>query len=128
MLLLFVSSSSLRLVILFVQSRIDKDIFDCSLDVKKLLFNSTSSSDTGAPPVDHKGMRLPKIDVPKFDGNIIGWRMFWEQFQVSIHSRTNLSNSEKLVYLRHLLKDASAKNVIEGLSRSGDCLKKPWKV
>ena len=45
----------------------------------------------------------------------------WEQFKVYIHSRTNLSNSEKLVYLKHSLKDRSAKNVIEGLSRSGDC-------
>ena len=59
-----------------LQSRIDKGIFDWSLDVKKLLFNSATSSDSGALPVDNKGARLPKIDVPKFDGNIIGWRMF----------------------------------------------------
>ena len=39
---------------------------------------------------------------------------------MSIHSRSNLSDSEKLVYLRHLLKDGSAKNVIEGLLRSGE--------
>ena len=52
-----------------LKSRIDKDIFDCSLDVKKLLFNSTSSSDSGARPVDHKGVRLPKIDV---DGECFG--------------------------------------------------------
>ena len=48
------------------------------------------------------------------------WRSFWEQFCVAVHRRTNLSNSEKLVYLQHALKGGSAKQVIEGLSRSGD--------
>ena len=71
-------------------------------------------------PADGKGVKLPKIDVPKFDGNIVNWRTFWEQFCVSIHGRSNLLDSEKLVYLRHSLKDDSAKNVIEGLSRSGE--------
>ena len=33
---------------------------------------------------------------------------------------TTALHSEKLVYLQHSLKDGSAKNVIEGLSRSGD--------
>ena len=49
---------------------------------------------------------------------------------MSVHDRTTLSSSEKLVYLQHALKDGSAKHTIEGLSRSGeyyaeavDCLK-----
>ena len=37
-----------------------------------------------------------------------------------MHSRSNLADSEKLAYLRHALKGGQAKNVIEGLSRSGD--------
>ena len=67
------------------------------------------------------GVKLPKLDVPSFDGNILSWRTFWEQFEISIHNRPSLSGAEKLVYLRQALKDGSAKNVIEGLSRSGDC-------
>ena len=50
----------------------------------------------------------------------MNWRTFWEQFCISIHTCTNLSDSEKLVYLQHLLKDGSTKNVIKGLSRSGE--------
>ena len=42
---------------------------------------------------------------------------------MSIHDRSHLTDSEKLAYLRHSLKDGSTKNVIEGLSRSGDCYK-----
>ena len=53
--------------------------------------------------------------------NIINCRTFCEQFSISIHSRPGLSDAEKLVYLRHSLKDGTAKGVIEGLSQSGDC-------
>ena len=58
--------------------------------------------------------------MPTFDGSILNWKTFWEQFDVSVHDRSNLTDSEKLAYLRHALKDGSAKTVIEGLSRSGE--------
>ena len=48
------------------------------------------------------------------------WKTFWEQFRVAIHNHTHLSNAEKLAYLRHSLKDGTAKNVIAGLSHFGD--------
>ena len=48
-----------------------------------------------------------------------------------MHSRSQLSNSEKLAYLKHALKEGTAKRTIDGLSGSGDhyeeaidCLKK----
>lgn len=78
--------------------------------------DETTAPITTAP----KGVRLPKIDVPTFDGNLINWRTFWEQFCVAIHDRSRLSDTEKLVYLRHSLKDGLAMKTIEGLSQSGD--------
>lgn len=71
-------------------------------------------------PSEVPGLKLPKLDVPTFNGNILYWRSFWKQFSLSIHDRTNLSNSEKLVYLQPALKGGSARSAIEGLSRSGD--------
>lgn len=65
------------------------------------------------------GVKLPKLAVPKFDGDIVNWRTFWKQFCISIHNRSNLSDSEKLAYLWQPIKDGSAKNMIEGLSQSG---------
>ena len=103
------------------QTQLDKELFDCSLKIKRLLFPSGQTLDSTPPSPDSKGVKLSKLDVPKFDGNIINWRTFWEQFSISIHSRSGLSDAEKLVYLRHSLKDGTAKGVIEGLSRSGDC-------
>ena len=65
-------------------------------------------------------MRLLKLDVPTFDGSVFDWRTFWGQFQVSVHERSDFSDSEKLDNLQHSLKKGSAKNAIEGLSRSRD--------
>ena len=66
------------------------------------------------------GVKLSKLEVPTFDGNLINWKRFWEQFCVSVHDRTNLSDAKKLEYLHNALKDGSAKNTIEGLSCSGE--------
>ena len=93
-------------------------LFDCSLAVKRLLENRARPT---APTSSHEGVKLPKLDVPSFDGNILNWKTFWDQFCISVHNRSNLSDSEKLVYLLQSLKDGPAKRSIEGLSRSGEC-------
>ena len=81
------------------QTQLDKELFDCSFKIKRLLFPSGQALDSTLPSLDSKGVRLPKLDVPKFDGNIINWRTFWEQFSISTHSQSGLSDAEKLVYL-----------------------------
>ena len=65
-------------------------------------------------------VKLPKLEAPTFDSNILHWLTFWEQFCVALHDQDDLSNAQKLVYLRQSLKEGSAKNAIEGLSRSGE--------
>ena len=75
-------------------------------------------------PIVSSGVKLPKIDVPTFKGNIMEWQSFWEQFDVSVHSRSQLIDPERLAYLRQALKDGPAKCVIEGLSGSGSSYRK----
>ena len=113
-----------------LQVHLEEEVFACSLQTKKLVLSSGRTIKSPASSSDEKGVKLPKLDVPTFDDNILNWRSFWEQFCLSVHDRSNLSDPEKLVYLQHSLKNGSAKNVIEGLSRSGehyaeavDCLK-----
>lgn len=99
-----------------LQIEVEQAVFERTLDVKKCLLSqarTTSSSDA-------KGVKLPKIDVPTFDGNLLHWSTFWEQFDVSVHSKSSISDAEKLVYLQHSLKGGSAKQAIEGLSKSGE--------
>ena len=56
-----------------------------SLTVLPLTSTSTpSSTDTG--------VKLPKLDVPTLDGNLIHWKKFWDQFAVDVHNKTSLSN------------------------------------
>ena len=98
-----------------LQATLEKTVFDCSLQIKKLLHQSTDASSLTS---DGKGVKLPKLDVPTFDGNILNCRSFWEQFCVSVHDRPSLSDPEKLVHLQHSLKKCSTKKVIESLSRS----------
>ena len=45
------------------------------------------------------GVRLPKISTPTFDGKILSWKSFWEQFDATIHSKAGLNDIEKLTYL-----------------------------
>ena len=103
--------------VLQLQAAVEKAIFDCSLNTKKQLHVRVRSS---SPSSDTKGVKLLKLDVPTFNGDILGWKMFWEQSCISVHDGSTLSDSEKLVYLRHALKDGTAKRAIKGLSRSGE--------
>ena len=91
----------------------DRDLFEISANVKKLLYqiipipmpvtpssmSVATDSDSGRRP----GVKLPKMEVPTFNGDRLQWQTFWEQFDVTIHSRTEISDTEKLAYLRHAL-------------------------
>ena len=100
-------------------SALERQLSTSSHKIKTLLV--VPHTDTHTPRASAgTGVKLPKLDVPMFDGNIIHWKQFWDQFTVAVHSKTNLCNAEKTVYLQHAIKDGSAKNVIEGLSHSGD--------
>ena len=99
-------------------TKLEQTLFNFSFRIKEM---HTSVPVTSPHSTDEaKGVKLPKLDVPTFNGSILNWRSFWEQFSISVHDRSNLSNSEKLVYLQQALKSGSAKNAIEGLSRTGD--------
>ena len=59
---------------------LDKKLFNLSLHLKELSHSGTTrSSDvtqTSPIPPDPKGIRLPKLDVPVFNGHILNWRCF----------------------------------------------------
>ena len=99
-----------------IQSNIDEALFDTSLKMKRFLAKLTADAITA----DTHGVKLPKIDVPTFYGDLLMWKSYWEQFSVAVDTRADMSDAEKLVYLRHSVKDGSARQVIEGLTRTGD--------
>ena len=46
------------------QTNVEEEVFNCPIEIKKLLCTSDPT----------------KLDVSAFDGNILNWRSFWEQF------------------------------------------------
>ena len=100
------------------QDQLEARAFDNSLALKRAL--SEIAKLESSRPSSTLSIKLPKIDIPTFNGDMITWRTFWEQFDVSVHSRSDISKPEKLVYLRQSLRSGSAKNVIEGLSKTSD--------
>ena len=61
--------------------------------------------------------KLPKLVIPKFSGDKLKWREFWDSFHASVHSNTSLAEVDKLNYLRSNL-EGSALLVISGLELS----------
>ena len=89
-------------------SRLQVALFDPSLKTKQLLHDHESRPKTMAPA----SVKLPNVSVPVFNGNILNWSTFWDQFNAVIHSSIQLSDLQKLVYLREVVKDGPTKSVI----------------
>ena len=64
-------------------------------------------------------VRLPKLEIEKFDGDVINWSSFWDHFSSAIHENDSLSEINKFTYLKSFLCD-SAKLTISGLSLSSE--------
>ncbi|KAL1447893.1 hypothetical protein WDU94_012401 [Cyamophila willieti] len=52
---------------------------------------------------------LPKINLKFFSGNLTDFQEFWDSFNCLIHSRHDLSNVQKLTYLKSVLAGKPAK-------------------
>ena len=61
-------------------------------------------------------VKLPEIDMPTFDGNILNWGIFWEQFRATIQCRDYLSDADKLAYSQNALRDSTTKHEIGSLT------------
>lgn len=57
--------------------------------------------------------KLPRMELAKFDGDVLKWYQFWDQFSSNVDSR-NISDVDKLLYLQSVL-EGNAKQAIEGL-------------
>ena len=59
-------------------------------------------------------VKLPQISLKQFDGNILEWKCFQDNFKAAIHKNPTLSPIEKFTYLKTLLK-GEASLVVENL-------------
>ena len=70
------------------------------------------SDDTARPTT---ASRLPKLDLPRYSGDPLGWQTFWDSFKAAVHSNSNLTGVEKFNYLRAQL-DGEASRTVSGLT------------
>ena len=73
------------------------------------------------PPTDPGGatplssitprVKLPKLSIKKFNGDLTKWVTFWDSFDSSIHSNPSLSNVDKFNYLNSFLESTAAESV-----------------
>ena len=59
-------------------------------------------------------LKLPKLELPKFDGSVLQWQSFWECFEASVDN-SDLPSVTKFTYLRSLL-SKKAKDCVAGLA------------
>ena len=64
-------------------------------------------------------VKLPKIHLTKFDGDILKWSEFWDIFEATVHQRDDLHNVDKFGYLKGQLLGA-ASEVLSGLELTND--------
>ena len=62
-------------------------------------------------------VKLPKLMIQPFSGELTEWTPFWESFHTAIHDNPALSPVEKFNYLRSLLR-RTALDAVAGLSLS----------
>ena len=63
--------------------------------------------------------RLPKLELPTFDGALLAWPQFSDVFQTSVHDQPGISNVTKFTYLRTCLR-GQALRTLDGLSVCND--------
>ncbi|XP_068211730.1 uncharacterized protein [Palaemon carinicauda] len=58
---------------------------------------------TQPPPLPTVSIRLPKLDISHYSGDILEWNSFCELYDASVHQRKDLEPIQKFSYLRSLL-------------------------
>ncbi|XP_064461678.1 uncharacterized protein LOC135371619 [Ornithodoros turicata] len=104
------------------QEKICTAISQISQKLKKKIQRTTLRPDSPTravliPAMQHQGstkVKLPKIEVPKFNGDLMNWMTFWDQFESTIHKNETLHNVDKFKYLQSYLTGKAA-TAISGL-------------
>ena len=74
-----------------------------------------------------KNVRLSKVDLPKFDGNVAEWLNFRDIFGRAVHEHKSLSKIDKFTYLKSSLL-GKAVETISGLSITSANYDNAWQL
>ena len=65
-------------------------------------------------------LKIEKKRITNSWWNILNCWIFWEQLDSAIHGKPQLTDNDKLTYLREALKGGPARNVIESLTQTSE--------
>ena len=102
------------------------ELLKIQTDLMQKLVETRQVSDTGPNPTQRnttnnapRNVKLPKLEFPTYSGDPLGFKEFWDQFEVSVHDHSGLSAVEKFTYLKNGLSGV-AKETISGLSLTNE--------
>ena len=81
--------------------------------------SASSHHSSPSPFIREEEGKLPSLDLPTFNGNIMEWSTFWASFSSTIGTR-RLSNTNKLTYLRKAIKDPESQTLMYSPSETPD--------
>ena len=96
-----------------------------AMDTREMAPHSSSSlsstdSSRPTPKTDSEPYRMPKIDIPHFNGEIKNWHRFWVQYKEAVHDNKRLNSTTKLVFLRQAMDDPALQDLLCCETEGGD--------
>lgn len=76
-------------------------------------------------PVRSSQVKLPRIELPTFNGKYEEWHAFFDLFNSLIHSNRDISDTQKFHYLRSSLKGDAAE-IVSSLEICGTNYADAW--
>ena len=105
-----------RLVTLITKAELALKYYEDKLKSGTKVENEESSnSGTSKEKESTVQMKLPPLQIGEYNGSLLTWSLFWDKFDVAIHSRKDLSDIQKYTYLKAAL-IGEAKSAIQGVS------------
>ena len=80
--------------------------------------HQSSKENTHTDSRQSSSLKLPRIELPKFNGDVLKFQNFWDQFEAAVHNNDDLPKVQKFTYLRSVL-TGNALQTIEGFEVTG---------
>ena len=102
------------------QLKYEQDLRTLRMEFETINVNKTPNKENSeSGHSTHSTVKLPKIELPKFSGDKLRWREFWEMFENGIHSKPGLPAIDKFNYLKSNL-GGEALRIVTGLRLCGE--------
>jgi len=81
--------------------------------------DKSSAPEEVKPKLVSKFDRLPRIELPTFNGENGGWRPYWEKFNNALEKDPTLTDVDRLSFLLMTIKCKEGKEIIDSCTRRG---------